>query len=52
MFVPVALRFVTYDVQIDSISRDYVESILSLPAIQDWIIAAKLETEIISKFDF
>jgi glutathione S-transferase len=52
MFAPVALRFVTYDVQIDSISRDYVESILSLPGIQEWITAAKGETEVISKFEF
>ncbi|MBD2626901.1 glutathione S-transferase family protein [Trichormus variabilis] len=52
MFAPVALRFVTYDVQIDPVSRDYVEAILSLPAIQEWITAAKSETEVISKFEF
>jgi len=52
MFAPVALRFIAYDVQIDPISRNYVESILSLPAIQEWITAAKLETEIISQLEF
>ncbi|MBD2691518.1 glutathione S-transferase family protein [Anabaena catenula] len=52
MFAPIALRFVTYDVQIDPVSRDYVEAILSLPAIQEWITAAKSETEVISKFEF
>ncbi|AFZ58427.1 glutathione S-transferase family protein [Anabaena cylindrica FACHB-243] len=52
MFAPVVLRFLTYDVQIDSISRNYVEAILELPAIQDWITAAKGEFEVISKFEF
>ncbi|MEH2105580.1 glutathione S-transferase family protein [Nostoc sp.] len=51
-FAPVVLRFVTYDVQLDTISRDYVESVLALPAMQEWINAAKRETEIISQYEF
>ncbi|OUL23679.1 glutathione S-transferase family protein [Nostoc sp. 106C] len=51
MFAPVVLRFVTYDVQLDSISRKYVETILELPAIQDWIQAAKNETEVLSQYE-
>ncbi|MBD0263837.1 MAG: glutathione S-transferase family protein [Tolypothrix sp. Co-bin9] len=52
MFAPVALRFVTYDVQLDAISQDYVKAILSLPAIQEWIKAAETESEIISNYEF
>lgn len=52
MFAPVVLRFVTYDVQLDSVARDYVEAILSLPAIQDWIKAAETEQEIIPNYEF
>jgi glutathione S-transferase len=51
-FAPVVLRFVTYDVQLDPISRSYVEAALALPAMQEWINSAKSETEIISKYEF
>jgi glutathione S-transferase len=51
-FAPVVLRFVTYDVQLDPVSRDYLESVLALPAIQEWIESAKNETEIISQYEF
>ena len=51
MFAPVVVRFIMYDVQVNPVSRDYVESILSLPAMQEWITAAKLETEVISEFE-
>lgn len=52
MFAPVVLRFVTYDVQLDSVARDYVEAILALPAMQEWIKAAQMEEEIISDSEF
>jgi glutathione S-transferase len=45
MFAPVALRFVTYDVKLDPISSAYVEQICTLPAMQEWLEAASLESE-------
>ena len=51
-FAPVVLRFVTYDVQLDPVCRDYVEAVLALTAMQEWIKAAKSETEIISQYEF
>ena len=45
MFAPVASRFVTYDVKLDSISSAYVERIYALPAMQEWLKAASLESE-------
>jgi glutathione S-transferase len=46
MFAPVISRFVTYDVKLGEIEQDYVETIWSLPAMQEWINAAYLEPEI------
>ncbi|MDZ7995612.1 MAG: glutathione S-transferase family protein [Nostoc sp. EfeVER01] len=51
-FAPVVLRFITYDVELDHVSRNYVESVLALPAMQEWINAAKNETEIIPQNEF
>ncbi|MBN3943715.1 glutathione S-transferase family protein [Nostoc sp. NMS9] len=51
-FAPVVLRFVTYDVQLDTVSRNYVESVLALPAMQEWINAANNETEVILQYEF
>lgn len=45
MFAPVASRFVTYDVKLDLISSAYVEQIYVLPAMQEWLKAASLESE-------
>ena len=45
MFAPVASRIVTYDVKLDPISSAYVEQIYALPAMQEWLKAASLESE-------
>ena len=47
MFAPVISRFITYDVKLGDIEQDYVETIWSLPAMQEWINAAYLEPEMI-----
>ncbi|MFN6566266.1 glutathione S-transferase family protein [Dendronalium sp. ChiSLP03b] len=49
-FAPVVIRFRAYDVQLDAVSRDYVETVLALPAMQEWIKAAQNETEILSQY--
>ncbi|WP_341525075.1 glutathione S-transferase family protein [Nostoc sp. UHCC 0302] len=43
-FAPVVLRFVTYDVQLDAISQDYVKAVLALSTMQEWLKAAENET--------
>ncbi len=45
MFAPVAARFVTYEVDLDPTSRAYVDAVWSLPAIEEWVAAARAETE-------
>jgi glutathione S-transferase len=51
MFAPVALRFVTYDVPLDSLSKQYVETILALPAMQAWLTEAEAEPERLPAFE-
>ncbi len=51
MFAPVVTRFITYDVQLDSVSRAYAEKILALPAMQEWMKAAEAERETIPGFN-
>lgn len=41
MYAPVALRLHAYAVPLDGIERDYVETVLSHPAIADWITLAR-----------
>lgn len=45
MFAPVVSRFFTYSVKLDPISQAYMEAIWSLPAMQEWLIAASEEVE-------
>lgn len=43
MFAPVTTRFRTYGVTLEPVCRDYAQAILSLPAMIEWVEAAKLE---------
>jgi glutathione S-transferase len=43
MYAPVVTRFETYDVKLDRVCRDYCETIISLPDMQEWTEAAKAE---------
>ena len=51
MYAPVVLRFRTYEVELPRACRAYMEAMLELPGLQEWIGAAERETEIISAFD-
>jgi glutathione S-transferase len=51
MYAPVVLRFRTYEVDLPRACRAYMEAMLELPALQEWIAAAERETESISAFD-
>jgi glutathione S-transferase len=48
MFAPVVMRFVTYEVKLDSEAKAYAGAILALPAIQEWLAAASRESESIA----
>jgi glutathione S-transferase len=49
MYAPVVLRFRTYAVEVRN--GKYVEAVLALPAMREWIDAAEREAESIAKFD-
>ncbi|KAF3885806.1 MULTISPECIES: glutathione S-transferase family protein [Nostocales] len=47
MYAPVVSRFITYGVELDAVCKTYMEAVLALPAMQEWLKAASFETEII-----
>ena len=51
MFAAIVLRFRTYSIKVDSVSEAYMNSILALPAMSEWIKAAKAEQETIPEYD-
>ena len=51
MYAPVVTRFLTYDVAINKDAAAYCKRIMVLPAMQEWITAAKAEPEEIDELD-
>lgn len=51
MFAPVASRFQTYGVELDSVEAYYSHAILSMPTVRNWIEDAQEEPWKIAKFD-
>jgi len=49
MFAPVVLRFNSYQIPVSQRSKEYMQQILNLPAIQEWVIEGRAETEIIQQ---
>lgn len=49
MFAPLALRFHGYNVELDTISKAYVNSVVAHPKVVEWIEAGKLESEVIQE---
>jgi glutathione S-transferase len=46
MFIPVAGRFITYSVPLDSVAQAYADAALDHPAVREWTAAAREETEV------
>jgi glutathione S-transferase len=51
MYAPVVLRFKIYAVQLAPACRQYADTILALPSLQQWVAEAKTETEVIPAFE-
>ena len=51
MFAPVVTRFLTYDVKLDSDCAAYAKAIMAMPAMQEWVEAAKAEPEEVLELD-
>ena len=51
MYAPVVTRFLTYHVCLDAPCTDYCQTIMALPAMQEWIAAARAEPEEVEELD-
>ena len=51
MFAPVVTRFLTYDVKLDSDCAAYCQAIMAMPAMREWIAAAKTEPDEVEELD-
>lgn len=51
MYAPVVTRFLTYDVALDKASVAYCRRVMDLPAMQEWVAAAKDEPAEIDELD-
>jgi glutathione S-transferase len=52
MFAPVVTRFRTYRIDLERDAEAYCEMIMAMPAMQEWITAAKNEPMIVEAFEF
>ena len=52
MYAPVVTRFETYDVKVSKASRDYMDAVLALPAMQEWYEGAKAETWVLPQYEY
>lgn len=51
MFAPVVTRFLTYDVPLDATCAAYCRTIVAMPAMQEWVAAAKSEPDDLEELD-
>lgn len=51
MYAPVVTRFATYDVPLDKASIAYCKRVMELPAMKEWVAAAKKEPDEIDELD-
>jgi glutathione S-transferase len=51
MYAPVCTRFRTYDVELDAAANAYCDTILAMPAMVEWIAAARREPDELEELD-
>lgn len=52
MYAPVVLRFRTYEVKLDDGLHEYCAAVLALPAMEEWMAAARAEPWTIEAFEY
>jgi glutathione S-transferase len=52
MYAPVATRFRTYRIDLEREADAYCDTIMTLPAMQEWIAAARNEPMIVEQYEF
>jgi glutathione S-transferase len=51
MYAPVCSRFRTYHIKLDARCDDYCEAVMRLPAVEEWMEAARREPEQLDELD-
>jgi glutathione S-transferase len=51
MYAPVCTRFVTYDVDLPVDCSAYVDAVMALPDVREWVAAAKSEPDALEELD-
>ncbi len=51
MYTPVVSRFKTYGIRLEGVQAAYAEAIWSLPAVQEWLGAARSETHRMARYE-
>lgn len=51
MYAPVVTRFLTYDVPLDATCTAYVQTVMSMPSVQEWVAGAQLEPDEIDELE-
>lgn len=49
MYAPVALRFVTYGVELEGVAKEYMSAIIAHPAVQAWVAEGIAEQDIVEE---
>ena len=52
MYAPVVSRFRTYKIELEREAETYCEAVMALPAMQEWIAAARNEPMVIDRYEF
>jgi glutathione S-transferase len=52
MYAPLVTRFRTYKVELERDAEVYCETIMTMPAMQEWVAAARNEPMIVEAFEF
>jgi glutathione S-transferase len=52
MYAPVVSRFRTYKFDLEREASDYCDAVTALPAMQEWVAAARNEPMIVDQFEF
>jgi glutathione S-transferase len=52
MYAPVATRFRTYRIELEREADAYCDAVMALPAMQEWIAAARNEPMVVEQFEF
>lgn len=51
MFTPVVLRFNSYHIAVGDLEKTYMQAILNLPCVKDWIAAGKQDPTIVESYE-